>query len=101
MKIIWQPEARQRLRAEFDYIRRERPLAARRWLERINKAVSHLARFPFSGRSVPEIQRADVREVIVDGYRVIYRPEPDGIHVVAMRHSREVLQLGHLDPETP
>ena len=44
------------------------------WGARILDATRHLSDFPDSGRVVPEINRVNIREVIVDGeYRVIYK----------------------------
>ena len=34
--------------------------------------IERLSRFPQSGRLVPELRRADIREIIHGGYRVIY-----------------------------
>jgi toxin ParE1/3/4 len=48
--------------------------------------------FPESGRVVPELERADVRELLEAPYRVIYRVWPDAIEVVAVVHARRQLR---------
>ena len=46
-----------------------------------------LARFPQRGRTVPEYQQANVREVFVGSYRLIYRILPETISIIAFVHS--------------
>jgi plasmid stabilization system protein ParE len=51
-----------------------------------------LAVFPASGRVVPEFENPDLREVLVEGYRVIYRVSQDyGILILTVVHSRRDL----------
>jgi plasmid stabilization system protein ParE len=39
-----------------------------------------------SGRVVPELEQASVREVFVHRYRLVYRVEPERIAVLALVH---------------
>lgn len=41
---------------------------------------------PFSGRMVPEYEQVQVREVIVNNYRVIYRVTGSGLVVETIVH---------------
>ena len=66
-------------------------IAAADWIERILTSVERLKRFPLSGRVVPEIALDDYREVVVAGVRVVYRVRPEAVVIVAVRHSREML----------
>ncbi|MDB5985482.1 MAG: hypothetical protein JWR16_535 [Nevskia sp.] len=52
-----------------------------------------LAMLPRSGRSVPEYQREDIRELLVRPYRIIYLvlPEQERIDVLTVRHYRQLL----------
>jgi toxin ParE1/3/4 len=57
-----------------------------------------LPQFPHSGRAMPEAQNLSIREVIYQGYRIIYRLQPDAIQIVTVIHgSRDVSQLSSLD----
>ena len=47
-------------------------------------AVRRLAVFPSSGRAVPEVGRDDLREIILDGYRIVYQIRGDRIVVVTV-----------------
>jgi plasmid stabilization system protein ParE len=72
-----------------DRIAEDAPGAAEAWLDGIFRAVERLARFPESGRSVPEIPRSEIREVIHDRYRILYRLDSWGVSVLTVRHSRQ------------
>jgi plasmid stabilization system protein ParE len=70
------------------YIRTDDPAAAQRFGKEIKQKVTRLARFPNSGRIVPEFPTSGLREVIVGQYRIIYR--------VLSRKSRvEILTVHH------
>ena len=50
----------------LDYIAAERPSAAVRWLDDLMQQSRSLAQFPGLGRMVPELQRPEIRELLVD-----------------------------------
>jgi plasmid stabilization system protein ParE len=47
-----------------------------------------LAQFPDLGRVVPEVGRAEVREIIFGSYRVVYRVAPRLVEVLTVRHAK-------------
>ena len=71
-----------------DYIARDSPRYAADLMARVVGAVERLARFPESRRKVPELNRADVRELLVGNYRVVYRLLRDGeaVEIAAVVH---------------
>ena len=94
MRVVWSPLAEERAVEAFEQIARDRPSAAVRWLERLLERVGSLASFPDRGRAVPELQRPDVRELVVKPYRVIYRRDPKRVVVLTIHHGRR-----EFDPE--
>jgi len=84
--VVWEPEARDDLDGIRRYIARDSPERARALLDRIEAVTDRLEPFPRSGRVVPEIGRDDIREVLVHGYRVIYRIEGDEVDILAVVH---------------
>lgn len=72
MKVRWSARARRDLVEIGRYIARDKPGAARRWIERLSQTARRAARFPMAGRVVPEAGRPEVREVIVGTYRIVY-----------------------------
>ena len=81
----------------FAYIARERPSAARHWLERVLQRVDLLRTFPDGGRMVPEVDRSEIREVIVVPYRVMYRRDPTRVLILTVRHSRRAFDHSEVE----
>ena len=97
MKIQWSPLALERMGEISDYIARESPMAAERWVHSIFGRVEQIKDFSKSGRSVPEIGRKDIRELVIANYRIIYRLEPTVVSILTVRHSRQVLPTEDID----
>lgn len=68
--------------------------AGRRLLERIIVRTEQLAEFPNSGRVIPETGTPLLRELIEEGYRIMYEVFPDRVEVWAIAHAREDLRRG-------
>ena len=84
--------ARDNLREVFQFIRHDNPAAAQRMLREIQEKVGRLAQFPLSGREVPELTGAGLREVIVRNYRVLYRLAGDAVEILMVIHSRRKVE---------
>ncbi len=91
MKVIWAELAVEKLEEFADYIALDKPLAALKWIEKIQKSVNKLVKFSQICREVPEIKRADVQEIIEGNYRIIYRVEPERISILTIRHGKQLL----------
>lgn len=91
MKLIWTELAVEKLEEFADYIALDKPLAALMWVEGIQRSVIKLTNFPQLGREVPEIRRSDIREIIDENYRIIYRVETERISILTIRHSKQLL----------
>lgn len=96
MKLIWSPLATAKVQEEAEYIAKERPGAALGWAEGIFEAAEPLARFPNQGRIVPELGKPEYRELIHDGYRILYRVDRDRIVILTVRHGRRLLDLSEI-----
>jgi plasmid stabilization system protein ParE len=84
--VTWSPLADRQVDDMVERIAHEDPIAALRWLERLLGRIRALACFPDCGRMVPEIQREDIREIIVSPCRVIYRRRDGSVEIIAIRH---------------
>ena len=74
------------------YIAKDSNFYARRVIERLFDATKKLETFPEIGRSVPKAEeRSDVRELIFQGYRIIYLIQPEYIAIIAVIHGRQDL----------
>lgn len=91
MRVEWSDCARDDLDDLVRYIGRDSELYARRFAERVVLATRRLQAFPESGRMIPEAEDKALREIIVQGYRVMYRLETNRALVLAVMHgSRDV-----------
>ena len=96
MKIIWSPLAIDRVSEIAEYISLDNPTAANKWVDDIFEKVLILKSSPKMGRTVPEIQRKDVREVIFGNYRIIYLIEKLNISILTVRHTKQILPIDEI-----
>jgi addiction module RelE/StbE family toxin len=91
VRIVWSDRALADLREIAAYIREQSPGSARRVRQQIRDATRRLARFPLSGRVVPELHAGGYREVIVREDRIIYRVTADDVRIVTVVHGKRDL----------
>lgn len=91
MKVIWSARALERVVEIAEFIATDQPNAAANWVEGIFAAAEPLGRFPRMGRQVPESDRPELREVLHDGFRIIYRIHDESVRIYTVRHSRQSL----------
>lgn len=96
--VGWTPKARGDLEAAVGYIARDSPRLARSFAARIESATDRLTTFPRSGRVVPELERPDIRELIVQSYRVVYRLQGDGVEILTVHHGARLLRAADEPP---
>lgn len=93
MKIIWSPLAIDRTSEIAEYISLDNPTAANKWIDTIFEKIQILESSPQTGRTVPEINRKEIRELIFGNYRIIYRIEKLNISILTVRHTRQILPI--------
>ncbi|MBI5947474.1 MAG: type II toxin-antitoxin system RelE/ParE family toxin [Chloroflexi bacterium] len=91
MKVVWTDVARADLRAIRDYIASDSPVFGARVFEAIMRRVDQLEQFPRSGRSVPEYDSVEVRELIEGAYRIIYFAGEEEVSVLGVVHGARSL----------
>lgn len=96
MKIIWSPLAIDRASEIAEYIARDKPSAAEKWVNTIFSKVEQLRSSPEIGRIVPEIRNEQFRELIYGNYRIIYRIEKKQISILTIRHGRQILPISEI-----
>ena len=63
-----------------------------RIVDRLTRRSVQISAFPNSGRTVPEYERKEIREVIEGRYRVIYLIEVAQVQVLAVIHGARDLR---------
>jgi len=86
VRIIWSPDAAADLEDICDYIAKDSEHYARVFAQEVINAIERLLLFPESGRIVPEYNQKDMREIIFQNYRIVYRIKSDAVEIVTITH---------------
>jgi len=95
VELNWTEKALSDLSCIGAFISNDSVTYARITVRRIRERAQQLKEFPHSGRLVPELEDAPVRELIHGSYRIIYRiVSPARVDVLTVHHSSRRLSLG-------
>ncbi len=91
MKIIWSPFSIDRLTEIAKYIENDSPKNANAFIDNILNEIERLRSYPDLGRYVPELENRNMREIIYNSFRIIYRIDDNRIIILTIRHARQHL----------
>lgn len=87
MNIRWSEIAEADLYDIYDYIARDVPYYAEQFIDKLIESTNRLEVHPEIGRLVPEADgRSNVRELIFQGYRIIYTIQGEQLHILTVIH---------------
>lgn len=92
-RVIWTRQAVEDVEAIEAYVSRDSERYAVLLAERLVAAIERVGLFPESGRVVPEVGDATLREVVYGNYRIVYRVLPEAVEVVTVYHGARLLRL--------
>jgi toxin ParE1/3/4 len=93
-RLVLSPLAEKDLIEILDYIARDKPEAALRWVEKIRTTCKIIAENPEIGERRTEFKTGQFRSTLVGKYVVFYRPISDGIEVArVVSGARDVRNL--------
>ena len=95
-RVTWTEQALDDLDDVCMFIARDTRAYASVFAAQVFQAVERLGDFPRSGRIVPELDRDEVRELIVHSYRIIYRLIPDQVEILTVHHGARPLESSEL-----
>ena len=98
MKIEWTEPAVLDLTGIRDYIRKDSEYYATRFVERVIEAAEILNKHPKIGRRVPESEDRNIRELLFQNYRIMYRTESKRILILAIIHGSRDLSQSRTKP---
>jgi len=90
-RVVWSGRALADVESIADYISSDSPAYAKIVVKKIVKLTRQLARFPQSGREVPEFQDPSIRELLAYSYRIIYKVETEEIIIASVIHGKRDL----------
>jgi addiction module RelE/StbE family toxin len=91
--VTWTHPALDDLEAICVHIARDVPRAAEVFAYGVFLATDRLATFPLSGRMVPEAQLEEIREIIFQSYRIIYRIRETEVEILTVIHGARLLDV--------
>lgn len=91
-RVIWSPRAARQFEENIRYIARDSERYARIFARRINRVVRAIPDSPEAGRMVPEYGNPDLREKILQGYRIVYRLTPAAVEIAAICHGARLIE---------
>ena len=91
VQVTWTEPALADLEDIRRHIARAAPGIADAFVDRLVDASARLEALPLSGRTVPEVGRNEIREVISLGYRLIYSVLAHEVEVLAVIHGARLL----------
>jgi len=93
MKINWTQEALEKLIEIEDYISKDSPERASKFIDQLIEHTLRLSDQPRLGRTVPEISKPDIRELIFKKYRIVYRIKEDRIEILTVFEGHRLLRI--------
>ncbi len=93
MNIEWSEPALSDIENIREYIGKDSQYYASRFIGKIILSVEKLEKFPELGRKVPEAEdnEGDIRELLFQNYRIMYRVESQRILILTIIHAaREI-----------
>ena len=90
--VQWTDQALEQLREITDFLSQHSAKKATEVGEKVMASTRHLVHSPLMGRVVPEFQLDYLRELVVQGYRVLYVVREETCSVVAVIHSGRNLE---------
>ena len=92
-RIRWSPRAADSLEEICDYIARDSEYYAALFAKKVMAMVEKIAVLPRAGRVVPEYQDKNLREVIFQNYRIVYRVRDDSVEIAVITHGARQLLI--------
>ncbi len=89
--VVWSQAAADDFEAIASHLAGDSPSYASAFASEIWEASQNLATFSERGRIVRELGEADLREIYVRRYRLIYRVESERVAILAIIHGRRDL----------
>lgn len=94
--VSWTTQALDDLDAICEFIARDAPRYAQLFAMQAFESIDRLEKFPHSGRVVPEINKQEIREVILGNYRIVYRLREGEVEIITVHHGAQLLTADKL-----
>ena len=93
VEIKWADTAKNDLKGIIEYLSHDSPQYADYFYERIFESIDNLKSFPEMGRQVPELKDPNMRELILQNYRIVYHYDKVIIEIVTIIHGKRLMRI--------
>ena len=91
-ELKWSEEALEDIDSIATYIEKDSSIYAKAVVTKIFEKVEILSNFSQMGRTVPELNDDNIRELFIYSYRLIYRVSDGVILIVAVIHGKRLIE---------
>jgi plasmid stabilization system protein ParE len=100
-RVIWTEPALQDLDAVADIISLDKPLAAKRFVQRVFARIDQLANHPESGSVPRELRGSTYRQLVVPPVRIFYRQENQTVFIIYLMRGEKLFRDEELQERDP
>jgi toxin ParE1/3/4 len=90
-KICWTQDGIQSLEEVIEHIARDSQYYAGSFAKKILQCIENLTEFPLMGRVVPEYRDPQLRELIYQNYRIVYKIAGPTVYIALVIHGSHML----------
>jgi addiction module RelE/StbE family toxin len=91
--IRWSIRALDDLESISDYIEKDSPEKANKFVKAIFEKIEQLKQFPYIGRKFPNKEGDKLREIIFKNYRIVYEIKAEIIEILVIMHGSRLLKF--------
>ncbi len=92
IKIRWTEDGSNSFEDIVDYISLDSPYYAGVFAKKIFESIEKLKEYPEIGRVVPEYNTPQIRELIYQNYRIVYKIVEDTVFIALVIHGSKKLE---------
>lgn len=92
-KIIWTYDGLNSLEEIVSFIAKDSVYYASNFAKNVLAKIDNLLAFPNIGRVVPEYNNPNIREIIYQNHRIVYRIKEKTVYIALISHSSKLLPL--------
>ena len=92
MKLFWTKEALLRLQEIEEYISKDNPVAAIKFVDKLITVAESITAHPEKGRIVPELSLDNIRELIHKNYRIVYLIKKSSVDILTVFEGHQLLK---------
>jgi addiction module RelE/StbE family toxin len=96
VKLAWTQEALEKLVEIEEYISKDSPARAEKFINQLIGRAESLSKNPNKGRIVPEFLIPELRELIFKNYRIVYLLRKYSIEIITVFESHRLIRKSEI-----